>query len=42
VLEFAAKHNVRPWVQKLPMRDVNEGIKIMLEGKARYRIILEN
>ncbi|CAG8529016.1 1468_t:CDS:2 [Ambispora gerdemannii] len=42
MLEFAAKHNVRSWVQKVPMKDVNEGIKIMLDGKARYRVVLEN
>ncbi|CAG8667694.1 11828_t:CDS:2, partial [Dentiscutata heterogama] len=42
MLAFAVKHNVRPWVQKVPMKDVNEGIKIVLNGKARYRVVLEN
>ncbi|CAG8486671.1 2070_t:CDS:2 [Dentiscutata erythropus] len=42
MLEFAVKHNVRPWIQKVPMKEVNEGIKIVHNGKARYRVVLEN
>ncbi|CAG8561578.1 14535_t:CDS:2 [Dentiscutata heterogama] len=42
MLEFAVKHNVRPWIQKVPMKEVNEGINIVHNGKARYRVVLEN
>ncbi|KAF0406860.1 chaperonin 10-like protein [Gigaspora margarita] len=42
MLTFAAKHNVRPWIQIVPMKDVNEGIKSVLNGEARYRVVLEN
>ncbi|RIB23427.1 chaperonin 10-like protein [Gigaspora rosea] len=42
MLEFAVKHNIRPLIQKVPMKDVNEGVKMVLNGKARYRIVLEN
>ncbi|CAG8669420.1 9367_t:CDS:2 [Gigaspora rosea] len=42
MLEFAVKHNVRPLIQTTPMKDVNEGIKMMHNGKAKYRVVLEN
>ncbi|CAG8593367.1 15403_t:CDS:2 [Acaulospora colombiana] len=42
MLEFAAKHDVRPWVQRVPMKNINEGVQIVLDGKARYRMVLEN
>ncbi|KAL0089796.1 chaperonin 10-like protein [Phycomyces blakesleeanus] len=42
ILNFAATHNVKPWVNKYPMKEVNEAIKAMREGKPRYRIVLEN
>ncbi|CAG8464779.1 6667_t:CDS:10 [Cetraspora pellucida] len=42
MLAFAVKHNVRPWIQKIPMKDINEGIKIVRNGKAKYRVVLEN
>jgi len=40
-LEFAAKHKVHPWIQKMPMQNVNDAIKMVREGKPRYRIVLE-
>ncbi|GMF55375.1 unnamed protein product [Phytophthora fragariaefolia] len=42
MLKFASEKNVRPIIQKLPMSKVNEGITIMREGRARYRVVLEN
>jgi len=42
MLEFADKHNVRPIIERLPMSQANEGIKRVREGKARYRVVLEN
>ncbi|KAG9284766.1 hypothetical protein G9A89_000915 [Geosiphon pyriformis] len=41
MLAFAAKHDVRPWIQTVPMKDVNDALDIMRSGKARYRIVLE-
>ncbi|EEY67534.1 uncharacterized protein PITG_17851 [Phytophthora infestans T30-4] len=41
-LKLAAEKNVRPIVENLPMDQVNEGIERIQEGKARYRIVLEN
>ncbi|KAF9286770.1 hypothetical protein BGZ68_002572 [Mortierella alpina] len=41
MLEFAAKHNVRPWIEKMPMSDANAAIKHMMEGRPRYRIVME-
>lgn len=42
MLQFAAKHNVKPWISKYPMKDCNEAIKAFKEGTPRYRLILEN
>ncbi|KAF9910564.1 hypothetical protein EC991_006123 [Linnemannia zychae] len=41
MLAFAAKHNVRPWIEKMPMNDANGAIKHMMEGRPRYRIVME-
>ncbi|KAL0089687.1 chaperonin 10-like protein [Phycomyces blakesleeanus] len=42
MLKFAATHDVKPWISKYPMKDANEAVKDMREGKARYRFVLEN
>lgn len=42
MLQVAADKNVRPIIQKLPMEKVNEGIAMVRQGKARYRVVLEN
>ncbi|KAJ0410909.1 hypothetical protein ATCC90586_004430 [Pythium insidiosum] len=34
--------NVRPVIQKLPMKQANEGIQMVHQGKVRYRVVLEN
>ena len=41
MLQFSSKHGVRPWVNVIPMEKVNEAIKLMKDGKAKYRIVLE-
>ncbi|OMJ16378.1 putative mannitol dehydrogenase [Smittium culicis] len=41
-LEFASKHNIRPLIEKMPMDKVNEGVNRVRDGKARYRVVLEN
>lgn len=42
MLELAAEKNVRPVIQKLPMAKVNEGLDMVRQGRARYRVVLEN
>jgi len=42
MLQFAQKHNVRPWIEKLPMEKCNEAIKNVRQGEPRYRYVLEN
>ncbi|TMW61715.1 hypothetical protein Poli38472_010778 [Pythium oligandrum] len=42
MLKLAAEKNVRPIIQKLPMSKANEGIKMVDEGRVRYRVVLEN
>jgi len=40
MLEFAARHHIRPVVETYPFNQVNEAIEKLREGKARYRIVL--
>ncbi|KAF9972955.1 hypothetical protein BGZ73_003848 [Actinomortierella ambigua] len=41
MLESAARHNVRPMIETMAMSDANAAVKYMLEGKPRYRIVME-
>ncbi len=40
MLDFAARHQVRPKVEELPLRDVNTAIQRVRDNQARYRIVL--
>lgn len=42
MLDLAAAQNVRPWVQLRPLKDANQAILDMEEGKARFRYVLVN
>jgi D-arabinose 1-dehydrogenase-like Zn-dependent alcohol dehydrogenase len=42
MLDFAAKNNVHPIIEKMPMKDVNVGVQKVRDGKVRYRVVLEN
>lgn len=42
MLEFAAEHNIRPWIKTYPMSKVNEAIQDFRDGKPRFRFVLEN
>ncbi|KAI9730440.1 MAG: hypothetical protein M1834_005950 [Cirrosporium novae-zelandiae] len=42
MLDLAAKKGVHTWVNKKPMKEANQAIVEMEEGKARYRIVLCN
>lgn len=41
LLDFAARHDIRPQVEMFPMAQVNDALRHLAEGKARYRIVLE-
>jgi uncharacterized zinc-type alcohol dehydrogenase-like protein len=41
LLDFATRHDIRPQVEMFPMDQVNEALRHLAEGKARYRIVLE-
>ncbi len=41
MLQFAARHHIVPQVEHAPMSQVNEAMKHLQAGKARYRIVLE-
>ncbi|MBA2657676.1 MAG: NAD(P)-dependent alcohol dehydrogenase [Tatlockia sp.] len=42
MLEFCARHNIQPLTEHFAMKDVNEALNHLREGKARYRVILDN
>jgi alcohol/geraniol dehydrogenase (NADP+) len=42
MLEFCARHSIEPITEFFPMSKVNEAMKHLEDGKARYRIILKN
>jgi len=40
MLEFAARHDIRPVIETFKMDQVNEALAHLASGKARYRIVL--
>ena len=42
MLGFAARHGIAPVTELFPMSKVNEALKHLESGKARYRIVLKN
>ncbi|GAB7355701.1 hypothetical protein MBLNU459_g6402t3 [Dothideomycetes sp. NU459] len=42
MLKLAADNKIKPWVQKRNMKDANQAVLDMEEGKARYRYVLVN
>jgi uncharacterized zinc-type alcohol dehydrogenase-like protein len=41
MLDFAARHDIRPQVEHFPLSKVNDALAHLAEGKARYRIVLD-
>jgi uncharacterized zinc-type alcohol dehydrogenase-like protein len=42
MLDFCVRHNIYPIVETFPMEQVNEAIRHLEEGKARYRVVLKH
>lgn len=42
MLQLAGEKKLKPWVDVRPMRDANQAIVDMANGKARYRYVLAN
>ncbi|KAK8859987.1 zinc-binding dehydrogenase [Apiospora arundinis] len=42
MLEFAAKHDLKPWVEERPMKEANAALRDLHSGKPRYRYCLVN
>lgn len=42
MLEFSAKHELKPWITKYEMTNINNAIGDFKNGLARYRFVLEN
>ena len=41
MLDFAARHNITPQTEHLPMSRINEAFERLVAGKARFRIVLD-
>jgi len=42
MLHFAARHGVRPMIERFKMSDLSTALARVREGKVRYRAVLEN
>ncbi|MCL4122010.1 UNVERIFIED_CONTAM: hypothetical protein GTU68_008225 [Idotea baltica] len=42
MLEFAARHEIKPDIELYKFDDINEAIERVRSGKARYRVVLEH
>ena len=42
MLNFAALHDIKPWVEEYKLEDVNDAIDHLKNGKPRYRIVLKH
>lgn len=42
MLRFCTRHDLAPQIEVFPMSKVNEALQHLKDGKARYRIVLEN
>ncbi|SEM66928.1 uncharacterized zinc-type alcohol dehydrogenase-like protein [Syntrophus gentianae] len=41
MLDFAARHNIAPKIERFPMRRINDALDHLKTGKARYRVVLD-
>ncbi|WP_442483517.1 NADPH-dependent aldehyde reductase Ahr [Aeoliella sp. SH292] len=41
MLEFCARHDIKPLVETYPMSKINEAMQHLAAGKARYRVVLQ-
>jgi len=41
MLEFSKRHNILPQTEHFPLAKVNDAIQHLVDGKARYRIVLD-
>lgn len=41
MLEFSARHQILPQVERFPMSRVNEAVEHLRSGRARYRVVLD-
>jgi alcohol dehydrogenase (NADP+) len=42
MFDFAAKHNIKPWINRWDMKDINKALPAFSNGEAKYRMVLVN
>lgn len=40
MLDFAARHNIKPVIEKFSFTDINQAVERLRSGQARYRVVL--
>lgn len=40
MLAIAAEHQIKPWIQELPMSRAKEAVESLWNGTVRYRFVL--
>jgi uncharacterized zinc-type alcohol dehydrogenase-like protein len=40
MLAFAARHGIKPMVETFPMRQINQALEHVRQGKPRFRAVL--
>ena len=40
-MHFAVLHGIRPWTERLPLREAGTAVERLADGRARYRLVLE-
>jgi alcohol dehydrogenase (NADP+) len=42
MFDFAAKHDIKPWINKWDMKEINKALPAFSNGGAKYRMVLVN
>jgi alcohol/geraniol dehydrogenase (NADP+) len=42
MLDFCARHTIAPQIELFPMSRINDAVKHLRDGKARYRVVVQN
>ena len=41
MLDFAAEHDIKPWIELTEMSKVNDAIQKVRDGNVRYRVVMK-
>ncbi|KAF9580299.1 hypothetical protein BGW38_003113 [Lunasporangiospora selenospora] len=41
MFDFVGKHNIRPWIEEMPMSDATAAAKHAKDGRPRFRVVMD-